>query len=295
MQLHSVKLQLFSIKFHQNQKQIERKNYLQTLYQTLLKTCTYSNLTKRNLWKVSPIQCLEGIFLIKNTCQRLQITQKRTGQLQKFSGNVNSVEVVSDENYQSTRHADVPCCKTPVPIQTLKLSSIWPGQYLDERPVRNSQSCWHGFGYQCCLLRGEQTESGPPLVQVCHTVVHCLMQSASQANTSGQVKRIAELRISPYCPNFYREILTCFQTQSFNPIGRIIRGHMGKKAWLGKFLFCKVLVSTSKSTEPQTEVLFYLASKRQNLFLTDDVQLLVPSSRKQRRTKRRHSKARGVY
>ena len=55
LQLHSVLLQMFSKKFHRNQKLIVEKNHLQTLNQTLLKTYTNSNLFQTNVCKGSSI------------------------------------------------------------------------------------------------------------------------------------------------------------------------------------------------------------------------------------------------
>ena len=42
---YSVELQLFSMKLHKNHKQIGQNNHLQTLYQVILRTYTYPNLT----------------------------------------------------------------------------------------------------------------------------------------------------------------------------------------------------------------------------------------------------------
>ena len=44
---------MFSVKIHQNQKQIHQNTHLQTLCETFLQTYTYSNLTLPNLWRVT--------------------------------------------------------------------------------------------------------------------------------------------------------------------------------------------------------------------------------------------------
>ena len=40
---------------------------------------------------------------------------------------------------------------TPTPIQTLELSNIGPGQFLDGRPLGNSWCCWRCSGFWCWL------------------------------------------------------------------------------------------------------------------------------------------------
>ena len=44
---------MFSMNIHRNQLHIDQNTHLQTLFETLLKTFTYSNLTYPNQWRVT--------------------------------------------------------------------------------------------------------------------------------------------------------------------------------------------------------------------------------------------------
>ena len=48
---------------------------------------------------------------------------------------------------------------TPVPIETLKLSNIGTGKYLDGRPHGNSRYCRSGFGYIAAWRRADIAET----------------------------------------------------------------------------------------------------------------------------------------
>ena len=71
----------------------------------------------------------------------------------------------------------------PVPTWTLKLSNIWQGQHLVNRPRGNSWCCWNGFTYQCELEASGQSWIQAPLTSG-YVVLVVISGRASPSNTN---------------------------------------------------------------------------------------------------------------